>query len=196
MVTDCERTVDKVVKKIPGKTNVEGLVFLCELANALDIDGWFVDLGTYEGRSAMVMLSGSFGNKMGRKVVSIDDYREGVDAKDPTTARPDFFTVKNRFKCRPRSHLVFGLTSDVPMLLQGEPVALVFVDADHTRPGLVADIETWAPLVVPGGVMAFDDYGSERWPDVKPTVDGMMADGWEKIGERGSVAAYRRLEIG
>ena len=194
-MTDCPKTVDKIIKKIPGKTNRDGLVFLCELANDLTVDGWFVDLGTYEGRSAMTMLSGSLGNGLRRKIVSIDNYTEGVDAKEGKGEPPDFFTVKSRFKCRPRAHLVYGNTCDVPMLLQDEPVALVFVDADHNRAGLVPDIEAWAPLVVQGGVMAFDDYGSERWPDVKAVVDELMAD-WERIDERGSVCAFRRPALG
>jgi len=85
-----------------------------------------------------------------------------------------------------------GETSEVPAVIDGNPIAFVFVDADHNRAGLVADIETWVPLVVHGGIMAFDDYGSERWPDVKPTVDAMLSDGWEKLDVRGSVAAFRR----
>lgn len=77
------------------------------------------------------------------------------------------------------------------MIAAGQPIALVFVDGDHNGAGVQADIETWAPLVVPGGIMAFDDYGNDRWPEVKPVVDELMG-GWEKLDVRGSVAAFRR----
>ena len=87
--------------------------------------------------------------------------------------------------------LVVGETGEVPQAIDGHPIALVFVDADHTGEGVRRDILTWAPLVAEGGLMVFDDYGNRRWPEVKPVVDELMG-GWEKLGVRGSVAAFRR----
>ena len=194
METDCEKTVDRIISKIPGKTNAAGMTYLCQLANTLDVPGWFVDLGTYQGRSAMVLVQSSLRSPHRRKIITIDNYSEGKDALDPSAGDPpDFWTVKGRLKCRGRLQMVVGDVADVPMLCQGQDIALVFVDADHTRDGIVASIETWKPLVVPGGIMAFDDYGSPRWPDVQPTVDELMAD-WEKLECHGSVVAFRRKD--
>lgn len=194
MNTDCVGTVDKIIRKVPGKCAKEGMIYLCELAHDLQVPGVFVDLGTYQGRSAMVLAGGSLGNHLGRRIVSIDNYTEGPNAKDPSEGEPpQFWQVRRRFKCRGRVHLVWGNTTDVPMVCQREPVALVFVDADHNRSGVLADIQTWKPLVVPGGLMVFDDYGNDRWPDVKPLVDEMMAD-WERLDVRGTVAAFRRKD--
>ena len=194
METDCVRTVDKIMRKVPGKCSQPGMTYLCELVQDLDVPGWLIDLGTYQGRSAMVLIQGSLGNrsKYKRRVITIDNYTEGPDAKDPSKGDPpDFWSVLARLKCRGRTHMVYGDVGVVPMICQGQDVALVFVDADHTRDGVAACIETWAPLVVKGGLMVFDDYGNDRWPDVKPTVDEMLAD-WEKVGQVGSVAAFRK----
>ena len=194
METDCVRTVDKIMRKMPGKCSAPGMTFLCELARDLDVPGWLIDLGTYQGRSAMVLIQGSLGSRgqHKRKIITIDNYTEGIDAKDPSAGDPpDFWSVRARLKCRGRAHMVYGDVADVPMICQGQDIALVFVDADHTRDGVAACIETWAPLVVSGGLMVFDDYGNDRWPDVKPVVDELMA-GWEKVGQVGSVAAFRK----
>ena len=182
------------MRKMPGKCSAEAMTYLCELAQDLVPAGWLVDLGTYHGRSAMVLIQATMRGRVGRHVITIDNYTEGPDAKDPSAGKPpDFWSVKQRLKCRGRSHQVFGDVADVPMVCQGQPIALVFADADHSAEGTRAVIETWAPLVVPGGLMVFDDYGNDRWPDVKPTVDEMMGD-WEKVGQVGSVVAFRRKD--
>lgn len=75
------------------------------------------------------------------------------------------------------------------------PVALVFVDGDHEYNGVAADIRAWGPLVEPGGLMVFHDYGNGHLPqcrDVRPAVDALMGDGWKHAGDTGSIRAFRR----
>jgi len=195
MITDCHKTVQKIVKSIEGKTNPTAMTYLCELVQSLaDVPGMLIDLGTYYGRSAMVLVSASLGDQQRRRIVSIDNYQEGRNAKQDVgvdNPAPDFWRVYSNFKCRHRSYLICGDTADVPAVCQGEEIALVFVDADHTRDGLTRDIKAWKPLVRAGGIMAFDDYGSERWPDVKEVVDELMGD-WTRLECKGSVIAFRR----
>jgi cephalosporin hydroxylase len=194
METDCRKTVDKLIRKMPGKCGPDGMRYLCQLARDLKAEGWLIDLGTYHGRSAFVLVQASLGSQKRRKVITIDNYTEGPDAKDPSKGDPpDFWVVRQRLKCRGRAHMVYGDVADVPMICQGQDIALVFVDADHTRDGVTACIEAWKPLVVVGGVMVFDDYGNDRWPDVQPTVDELMAD-WERLEQHGSVVAFRRKD--
>jgi hypothetical protein len=42
-------------------------------------------------------------------------------------------------------------------MLGGDPIDLLFIDADHTYEGVRADYETYSPLVRPGGLIAFHD---------------------------------------
>merc|ERR1712003_19845 len=39
-----------------------------------------------------------------------------------------------------------------------EPFDLIFVDADHSEEGVVADLAAWIPRVRPGGIVAGHDY--------------------------------------
>jgi predicted O-methyltransferase YrrM len=69
-------------------------------------------------------------------------------------------------------------------------VWLVFVDGDHSEKSVIADIEAWLPKVLDGGIMAFHDYHSINWPDVKRVVDEKMKP-YELIEVRETIAAYR-----
>lgn len=45
----------------------------------------------------------------------------------------------------------------VQTLLEGQPLDFLFIDGDHSYSGVYADFEMFAPLVRPGGVIAFHD---------------------------------------
>ena len=195
MITDCERTVDKIMDRIPGKTTRPGLIYLCELVKdaIADVPGFIIELGTYWGRSAMVLAMGSVGDQHRRRIITIDNFSEGEDATKPEQGgQPEFWDVQRRFKCNGRVYLVYGETDVVPRCVRGQEIAMVFVDGDHHGIQVERDLLTWKPLVSKGGIMAFDDYGSKRWPAVQKIVDKHMGD-WTLLGEpRGSVIAFRR----
>lgn len=44
---------------------------------------------------------------------------------------------------------------------------LVFIDADHTTEGVLADIHDWMPKIRPGGLLVGDDI---HWPSVEDAV--------------------------
>jgi predicted O-methyltransferase YrrM len=47
--------------------------------------------------------------------------------------------------------------NELRRLLDGRPIDLLFIDADHTYGGVRADFEMYAPLVRSGGIVAFHD---------------------------------------
>ena len=70
-------------------------------------------------------------------------------------------------------------------------VDLVYHDADHNGPEVLAAISAWAPKIKPEGVFAFHDYGDPRWLEVKPVVDDRLGH-WERILWVGRVAGFSR----
>ena len=60
----------------------------------------------------------------------------------------------------------------------------LFVDGDHTEPGIRGDLLTWLPRVQKGGYVLLHDYwpypadhelaGVDYWPDVRKAADEMM----------------------
>lgn len=53
-------------------------------------------------------------------------------------------------------------------LLAGRPIDLLFIDGDHSYAGVKADFDTYAPLVRPGGLVAFHDIVPDpQQPDMQ-----------------------------
>lgn len=55
----------------------------------------------------------------------------------------------------------------VESLLDGRPLDFLFIDGDHSREGVWADFELYAPLVRPGGIVAFHDVSENTYPAVQ-----------------------------
>lgn len=52
-----------------------------------------------------------------------------------------------------------------------QPIDLLYVDADHSYDGVLADLTAWVPHVKSGGVIVGDDYDSDLYPGVKRAWD-------------------------
>lgn len=177
-------------KKITGATpDVIGLT-LADFASAVPADQEIVELGVYQGRTALMM---AWGARQGHGA-----HLTAVDAWDleGNTYGPPFNTDGSR---RWAAHwvqslgysrsilLVQGFATDVaerwvttPDLIGygNKPIGLLFVDDDHSYEGARAAIESWAPHLAPDARIAVDDYGHPDWPGVKQAVDKLVEEGF------------------
>ena len=81
----------------------------------------------------------------------------GMDALLPTQILGDSSEVGR----------TWGTNKQLPGIL----VDMVFVDGDHSKEGLTADIEAWEPWVKDGGIMVFHDYQSPVWGGIVDVID-------------------------
>jgi hypothetical protein len=72
------------------------------------------------------------------------------------------------FGCRFQLHK--GLSTDMATHFSLESADCVFIDGDHTYEGVARDIISYAPIVKPGGLLIFDDFGGQNFPGVKRAV--------------------------
>jgi predicted O-methyltransferase YrrM len=72
------------------------------------------------------------------------------------------------FECRFQLHK--GLSTDLSKHFSSDSVDCVFIDGDHTYEGVARDIISYVPILKPGGLLMFDDYGAEDFPGVKRAV--------------------------
>jgi cephalosporin hydroxylase len=75
----------------------------------------------------------------------------------------------------------------VEELLAGEPLDFLFIDGDHSYVGVKSDFEMFAPLVRPGGFVAFHDIVADwRASKGEPTVrdSGGVPRFWAELRER------------
>lgn len=76
-------------------------------------------------------------------------------------------------------------------------LAFLFIDGDHREAGLRCDMARYLPLVVPGGIVVFHDYGHSRrrYPEFAVTEcvrEWHKRAGWERLGRKRYTIAFRR----
>lgn len=115
--------------------------------------------------------------------IAIDPFIGGYDNKDSmsirlreTNASVDWANAllhtMREFGCRFK--LLHGYSADMVKFFSPGTFDCVYIDGDHTYAGVVLDIKLWAPIVRPGGMIMFDDYGdgaAASFPGVVQAVD-------------------------
>lgn len=137
-----------------------------------------VELGAYMGRTtAWLALGASVGE--GATVVSVDpwdlrsqdDWPAGYAAVEPAYAsgiygKSETFTAhRDHLKAcgaLMRVWTVRGFAADVGHGWKGQPVGLLWHDAEHTADAVAEDLTAWLPHLAPGAVVALHDAGNPR----------------------------------
>lgn len=73
-------------------------------------------------------------------------------------------------------------------------VDLVFVDGDHSEPGIRGDITAWLPHIRRGGIIAFHDCDGislQTWPAVRKVVDELVTPRFPIADRAGRIMAFR-----
>nr|WP_239579372.1 class I SAM-dependent methyltransferase [Microlunatus panaciterrae] len=153
--------------------------------------GHLVELGTYLGKSAVVV--GEHRRPAERFVVV--DLFESIDALESTevgqanlreSLRSYRSLTRRAFE---RNYLavrgelpdvVAGLSSEVVHHLDPQSVRFMHVDASHLYEAVRGDVESARLLLRPGGLVVFDDIRSEHTPGVTAAV-------WEAVFTQGLI---------
>jgi len=71
---------------------------------------------------------------------------------------------------------------------------ILFIDGDHSFEGVKRDFELYAPMLTDGGYVIFDDYHSDRWPEVTKAVDEVVAKDarLQPVGTEWETAIFRK----
>lgn len=171
----------------------------------VDLPGDIVELGVYRGTSLMSWANFLEIRNMGdrqKQVFGFDNFAgftsldEKDGAADASVAKDisgfdasvfediltDAISIydKDRFiPYKPRIKLVKGdIEQTVPKFIEENPglrISLIHFDCDLYRPTKVA-LEAFWPLVVPGGVVLFDEYGIRPWAGESNAVDEYFRD--------------------
>jgi hypothetical protein len=171
----------------------------------VDLPGDIVELGVYRGSSLMSWanfleirniadrqkqvfgfdnFSGftSFDEKDGKTDQKVGKTRSGFDGGAFEDILEDAISIfdKDRFiPYKPRVVLVKGnIEETVPKFVEKNPglrISLLHFDCDMYRPTKIA-LETLWPLVVPGGIVLFDEYGIRPWAGESNAVDEFFKD--------------------
>lgn len=168
-------------KHVRGATPDEIGMTLADYAVRVPADQEIVELGVFQGRTALIM---AWGAKLGHgaHVTGIDPWDLEGNVYDPPFTEADSrrwaeYRI-NELGYGDAITLIQAFSHDVAEWWIPRPVGLLYVDGDHTKEGARRDIESWAPHLVPGAVIAVDDYGHPDWPGVGQAVDELVAEGF------------------
>lgn len=158
-------------------------ITLADLASQVPADRAIVELGVYHGASALRLAWGarqglgahvwaidpwdSEGNVYGDTMGNLEQARRWARHWVTSLGYSGSITLLHRF-----SHDVAADWSD-----EQPRVGLLFVDGDHTEAGARRDIESWAPHLAEGAIIAVDDYVNENYPEVGKAVDDLVDEG-------------------
>ncbi|MDQ1680557.1 MAG: hypothetical protein QOI42_1416 [Frankiaceae bacterium] len=163
---------------VPGWLDLPQAALLFHLAAYGEGTGRVVEVGSYLGRSTVVLGAGArHGGRPG--VVAVDPHegnngREGSEGDDGDASTYALF----------RHHLsAFELDTDVQAIRASstdaaatwhEPIRLLYVDGLHTEEAVHADLAAWGPFLEEGGAVVLDDFGE---PQVAAGVRAALAEG-------------------
>jgi len=151
-----------------------------------------VEIGSYKGRSTLLIALAASELGGDRTVVAIDPHTgyhfgDGQDTYDALVGTLQAAGVAAVVDVRRTRSLDTKLDA---------PIALAFVDGLHDLDSVRADHAHVAAQLVAGGLVAFHDY-KESFPGVVEIVDGLLSGGeYELVGWCESLVALRSVRGG
>ncbi|BCK71580.1 hypothetical protein Srufu_055330 [Streptomyces libani subsp. rufus] len=147
----------------------EGLALYAAAAEAAALGLPLVELGTYCGRSTILVADAARG--AGVLAVTVDHHRGSEEQQpgweyhdatvvDPEVGRMDTLpTFRRTLHAAGLEEHVLALVGRSPQAaaVWQAPVGLVFIDGGHTDEHATADYEGWAPHLAPGGLLVIHD---------------------------------------
>lgn len=137
-----------------------------------------VELGSFCGKSAHALMSGCLG-----PVTCVDTWKamDWYDAETKQGVKDDDALAEERFRMFLANTAGFSgrrvlrmPSVEAASQFPDRSVDMVFIDADHSREAVLADIEAWLPKC--RKLLCGHDYEEWGWPAVKRAVDDRFGD--------------------
>lgn len=180
-------TTPEIVAGVKGHLYKTESRFLYEVPAQLG-EGIYIDLGTFCGKSAVLLAGGIREAKLNNsKVHTVDTFKsEGMTRG---RGRDTFDIAKTNIKNKELQDIVELhklSTVEASKLNWRGPIKFVFIDADHRYEGVKRDFYAWEGLVDRDGYIAFHDSDT---PGVKKFLEECY---WHKRGQIHSLSWWSR----
>lgn len=145
--------------QITGYTTRAELSLLYHSALVTPDPGIIVEIGSYLGRSTVVLAAAVAASGRGR-VVAVDPHTRALGIADMPEhdTRLEFLENLDRAGVSEHVELKHMYSVEAAAQWNGEPIRLHFVDGWHSREAVVEDVSHWAPFLTKDAVVIFDDY--------------------------------------
>jgi len=161
-----------VIRDIPGYFTYDDcahFVLLLRMQTQLGIRGDILEIGTYFGRSTAVLASEL---RADERLLACDPFEnEAVYGYSTPPTRDDVVrsvTALSSAATDGRLEIFEGFSAD--LALRGRLFRFVHVDGSHEYADALADLRSVSDHLVPGGIIAVDDYEHPLWAGVVEAV--------------------------
>jgi predicted O-methyltransferase YrrM len=174
-------------RKVPGYLTEKEARFLGLLAACVPAKGAIVEIGSYKGRST-VMLAKVASHYGGGPVVAIDPHNSPIlldhQSSQAASSYQDFLDsiqaagVAAHVEPHPEYSTVVAQSWN-------RPIRFLWIDGDHSYGGAKSDLDGFFPHVAPCGVLAFHDALSNFPGPIRVFVEDVL--GSDRFGPAGFV---------
>ena len=178
--------------KVPGMlTPTEG-GFLYQLAQLESRNGVIVEIGSWKGKSTILLASGSM-KVGGEKVYAIDPHKPLAEEGYVEDTEAEF--RKNIEAAGVQDHVVpMVMTSEEAAKGWSKPIRLLWIDGDHRYDQVKRDFLLWSPHVVEGGIIAMHDTIRKKGPKRVLWEDIFRCNRFHKISIVDNITAARKVK--
>ena len=146
-----------------------------------------VEIGSYCGKSTVVFGMTARVLHPDAKVYAIDPHQGELSVADEIVpGEPTFKQFQRNMAAAGLEQVVVPIKQRSTDVRWNLPIGLLFVDGLHDYLSVSRDFAHFAPWVVPGGLVAFHDYGKRDFPGVTSFVDEAVARGGYLLVQRAS----------
>lgn len=167
--------------------------------------GTWLEIGTYCGKSTLIL--GAAARRTGSSLVTVDHHHGSEENQpgwewhdesmvDPASGRLDTFgTFRPALDAMADVCTAVVASTAVVARWWTSPITLLFLDGNHTEDTAQFDYASFAPFVVPGGMLLVHDVfpdpadgGQAPWHVVQRAI----GDGFLEVSRHGSLRVLRR----
>lgn len=143
-----------------GYIGINGRKDIPRHLNEMGLTGYGAEIGTHKGEFAKYVLS----HWRGRHLFCIDPY-EKAENYDPSVNNME--TDREHHKAAalavtrsfyPRADLLHESSEEAAKRFQQHALDFVYLDGDHSLAAVKKDLNTWWPLLKPGGLLLGHDF--------------------------------------
>ncbi|MGI8622400.1 MAG: glycosyltransferase [Solirubrobacteraceae bacterium] len=157
------------------------------------LDGDFVEIGVFLGGGVYQLARLLERDAPDRRVWAVDVFEPDVDTTRAETGLRMTTIYEGQLGGADQHELYRAVVERCPNVqtvvgdsatveLPFERVAFAHIDGSHDAAYVRTDFERLWPKVLPGGVLAFDDYGDDL-PEVTATIDAVRAERGDEVAE-------------
>lgn len=168
---------------IPGMIPLRRCIHLYLLAFGNGVRGDVIEIGSWQGKSTAFLAQACADTQNGR-VHAIDTFAGNPGHEDNYTVDGSLATLEDSFRSNMKragvaDHVQVhaGASQDVIEQVRAatDGARLLFIDGEHTYEAVARDLELYADLVLPGGIIVFDDYAPNFEGDVRAVREHIAA---------------------